>query len=276
MYQKPLHGTVTYSVGRYISINGNTATNDVGQSYTSIENGKLAYILSKGEGYGAQHAYTTTQRALYKEINVWYDNVGSRLGINNKWLANNGVSGGDSLIGEATNYAKNIGNDESSSNEATDKTNKSKITVTAYTDNNVEYLRVGPFNWKFSGKLTSIKIYGDNNEQISNVRYSKFEGSNEKFYNNIGDITSGKDFYISIKANSGFTKIGKMVATTQATSGSSTYSAEIWFLNSANMQNTILVNIGNKLTSRCVLPLYYIVSNYEKVRWCLWYNFYYS
>ena len=89
MYQKPLQGSVTYSVGRYISISGNTATNDVGQSYTSIENGKLAYILSKGEGYGAQHAYTTTQRALYKEINTWYDSVGSRLGISNKWILNN-------------------------------------------------------------------------------------------------------------------------------------------------------------------------------------------
>ncbi len=250
MYQKPLHGTVNYSVGRYISINGNTATNDVGQSYTSIENGKLAYILSRGEGYGAQHAYTTTQRALYKEINTWYDSVGSRLGISNKWILNNSVAGGDSLIAEATNYAKNLGNDDSSSEgNATDKTNKSKVTVTSYTDNNVEYLRVGPFNWKFSGKLKSVKVYGDSNNVISDVKYSKFEGNSEKFYNNIEEITSGKDFYISIKADSGFSKIGKMVATTQVTSGDSTYSAQIWFLNSAYMQNTILVSTGTGITS---------------------------
>lgn len=244
MYHKSL-STTTYSVGRYISINGNTATNDLGKSYTSIENGKLAYILSRGEGYGAQNAYTTTQRALYKSIENWYDSVGNRLGINNKWPANSTVSGGDTLISEATEYAKSIGNDDSSSNEATDKTNKNNITVTSYNDNNVEYLRVGPFNWKFSGKLTSVKVYGDNNDIISNVKYSKFEGNNEKFYNSVGDIKSGKDFYISIKANSGFTKIGKMIATTQNTSSNSTYSAEIWFLNSANMQNTILVNVDN-------------------------------
>lgn len=245
MYQKPLHGTITYSVGRYISIKGNTATNDMGKSYTSIENGKLAYILSRGEGYGAQHAYTTTQRALYKSIESWYDSVGGRLGISNKWPSNTRVSGGDSLISEATEYAKNIGGDVSSSSESTDKTNKSKVTVTSYNDNNVEYLRVGPFNWKFSGKLTSIKVYGDNNGVISNVKYSKFEGNSEKFYDSVSDIKSGKDFYISIKANSGFTKIGKMTATTQSSGGSSTYSAQIWFLNSANMQNTILVDVGN-------------------------------
>lgn len=244
MYHKHLSGDVNYRVSRYISITGNTATNDRGQSYTSTQNGKLAYILSRGEGYGAQDNYTRTQLALYRSINGWYDVVGSKLGISNKWDSNRYAIGADSLITEATEYAENLGSGDSQSDSATDKTDKSKINVTAYTDNNTEYLRIGPFNWVFSGKLTSVKVYGDNNKQISNVKYSKFEGNNERFYNSISDIKSGKNFYISIKANSGFTKIGKITATTQSTNSDSLYSAQIWFLDATRMQNLILVSTG--------------------------------
>lgn len=244
MFHKSLRGNVNYRVSRYISITGNTATNDRGQSFTSTQNGKLAYILSRGEGYGSQNNYTRTQLALYKSINNWYDIVGSKLGISNKWDRNNYAVGGESLISEATNYANNLGNADTSKDTATDKTDKSKITVTSYTDNDTEYLRVGPFNWSFSGKLTAIKVYGDSNKQISSVKYSRFEGSNEKFYDNISDIKSGKNFYISIKANSGFTKIGKISATTQSTSSGNVYSAQIWFLDTVYMQNLILVNTG--------------------------------
>lgn len=47
----PLNGTKTYTVEKYIKIEGNTAWNTDGESVTSNSNGVLAYILSRKLGY---------------------------------------------------------------------------------------------------------------------------------------------------------------------------------------------------------------------------------
>lgn len=249
MYHKSLHGNVTYRVGRYIAITGNTATNDVGQSYTSLENGKLAYILCQNQGYGAPDSYTSGQSALYGTINGWYSAVGQRLGINRTYSHNNAFVNA-SLISAATDYAKSLGNTEDEeSAKIVDKTEKKNITVTAYSNDGSEYLRVGPFKWKFADKLTSVSVYGDGNKTISDVRYSRFEGNKEKFYNSANDIESNKEFYISVKANTGITKIGKITAKQMVSSDESTsYMAEMWFLNSTYMQDLLLVNTGREVT----------------------------
>lgn len=241
-----LRGDVTFVIDRYVSIDGNTATNDAYQSVTSIENGKLAYILSKGEGYGTKDNYTSTQRALYGVSNSWYQNVGQYLSANMSYSANDEYVN-EPLIAEATNYANSIG-DGNGVQQATDNTNKNNISVTGYSSNNIGYIRVGPFNWTFNGSIDKVDVYGDNNTIISDIWFSRFEGNNEIFYNST-DITSGQDFYITLRADSGVTKIGKISATTKVENASTIYTAQIWFLKSLDkpeMQNLILANTGSR------------------------------
>ena len=100
-----------------------------------------------------------------------------------------------------------------------------------------QYMRVGPFNWTFGGKLTDVSIYDQNSKPIAGKLYSTFSGKTEKWIN-VGEIKSGSDFYISIPVNSGATKItkvtGKMNVDVKA--------VNIWFLESTTSykQNLII------------------------------------
>ena len=245
MHGKALSGNVVFSINKYIRIDGNTATDESGRTVNSIENGKLAYILHRGEGYGSDAGYTTTQKGVYGTINNWYDAVGSRLGVNSaiKYSGNNTYKN-QSIIAEAENYAKSI-SDESESGEVKDNTNKSNIRVTAYSKDDTGYVRVGPFNWSFAGKIVSATVYGDNDKKISDVKFSTFKGTEEIFYSSASEITTGKNFYITLKVNSGFTKIGKIVAKHKLTDSQTIYTAELWFLKHTSKQNLMLVNIGS-------------------------------
>ena len=244
MHNKALHGNVTFGVQQYVKIKGNVATNSKGKSVTNIQNGILAYILHKGEGYGSAGNYTTTQRGVYGSINKWYDKVGSQLGVTSsiRYGPNNDYKN-TSIIAEAKNYAQNVGEDNDS-DEVVDNTNKDDISVEGYSKDGESYVRVGPFNWSFSGTLKNVKVYGDNNEKITGVKFSRFKGNNEEFYSSTEDIKSGKDFYITIGADSGFTKIGKITAKHKGTETTTIYTAELWFLHSQSMQNLMLVKTG--------------------------------
>ena len=243
MHGKALKGNVVFSVNQYIKIDGNKATNQNGNTVTSIENGILAYILHTGEGYGSNGNYTRTQKGVYGTINNWYDAVGSKLGVNSaiKYYGNNTYKN-YSLIAEATEYAKKIVDEKEV--EVKDNTDKSNIKVTAYANGDEGFIRVGPFNWSFEGKIISATVYGDNNNKIPNVRFSTFRGTQETFYNSTEDIQSGKNFYITLKVDSGFTKIGKIVAKHQI-ENQTIYTAELWFLKHTSLQNLMLTRIGS-------------------------------
>ena len=116
-------GLITYTVDRYVRIDGNTATNDANQSVTSTENGKLAYILNKRDGFGTHESPTTGQRALWGISNSWYENVGKYISANMNYSANNSFAN-EALISEATNYANSIG-DGNGAQQASDNTNRS-------------------------------------------------------------------------------------------------------------------------------------------------------
>lgn len=236
-------GLITYTVDRYVRIDGNTATNDANQSVTSTENGKLAYILNKRDGFGTHESPTTGQRALWGISNSWYENVGKYISANMNYPANNSFAN-EALISEATNYANSIG-DGNGAQQASDNTNRSNISVTGYAKDNVGYIRVGPFNWSFNGNIDRIDVYGDNNNSVQNVQFSRFEGNNEVFCNS-SDIVSGQDFYITLRADSGVTKIGRITATTKVTTASTIYTAQIWFLKTTKMQNLIFVDTGSR------------------------------
>ena len=242
----PLNGTKTYTVEKYIKIEGNTAWNTDGESVTSNSNGVLAYILSRKLGYNeGQNDFkiiSEAQKSIWAYSNTWYSNVGSELGIDWTYENNNGDFG-QNLINEGEEYANSIGDVNT---KITDNTDKDNISTTAYNEDGKSYVRVGPFNWNFEGTLSEITIYDENNSEYSDVRYSKYEGNDEVFIN-ASDISSDANFYITVEANSEHTKIKGISAKGSVDTGN-VYTAEIWFLSHSGQQKLILVNTDTKPT----------------------------
>ena len=127
-----LNGTKTYTVEKYIKIEGNTAWNTSGESVTNNSNGVLAYILSKNLGYNEEQndfkVISEAQNSVWAYSKTWYSNVGSELGIDWTYEKNNGDFG-QTLINEGEEYASSIGN---ANTKITDKTDKDNISTSAY------------------------------------------------------------------------------------------------------------------------------------------------
>ncbi len=236
----PLNGTKTYTVEKYIKIEGNTAWNTDGESVTSNSNGVLAYILSRKLGYNeGQNDFkiiSEAQKSIWAYSNTWYSNVGSELGIDWTYENNNGDFG-QNLINEGEEYANSIGDVNT---KITDNTDKDNISTTAYNEDGKSYVRVGPFNWNFEGTLSEITIYDENNSEYSDVR-------NDEVFINASDISSDANFYITVEANSEHTKIKGISAKGSIDTGN-VYTAEIWFLSHSGQQKLILVNTDTKPT----------------------------
>ena len=246
----------TYNVQKYIEITGNTATDvSTGTTVNNKLNGTLAYILSRGQGYGPakndnseQQQYTEGQQAVYAIINNWYNQVGSQFGIN--WSdARNNNFGRNALYTEAENYANNIGN-SSNITQPIDNTNKDNIRIESYKySDGISYIRIGPFNWTFSGTFDEIRLRGDggqdlyiNNSSKNNLWVSKYQGLNE-IWINPNQITSGENFYLTIRADSGIRNIESIEARGKQ-NVSDVKTARLWFLSSANKQNLLLEDHG--------------------------------
>ena len=246
----------TYNVQKYIEITGNTATDvSTGTTVNNKLNGTLAYILSRGQGYGPakndnseQQQYTEGQQAVYAIINNWYNQVGSQFGIN--WSdARNNNFGRNALYTEAENYANNIGN-SSNITQPIDNTNKDNIRIESYKySDGISYIRIGPFNWTFSGTFDEIRLRGDggqdlyiNNSSKNNLWVSKYQGLNE-IWVNPNQITSGENFYLTIRADSGIRNIESIEARGKQ-NVSDVKTARLWFLSSANKQNLLLEDHG--------------------------------
>ena len=237
----PLSGSTRYTVQKYVKIVGNKATDTKGNETVSTANGIMAYIIGKGQGYGSVGNYTAGQRAMYYQINKWFSASGSALGINLSDRRNDAYSP-NYLITEGTQYAQSIGN-ATTDNEVKNNTKKENIKVTQYEgEDKTSYIRIGPFQYTFPGQIDEITVKDQNKANVEGVRYSVFEGNNEKFINANG-IKSGQNFYIAIKADEKVTKITGI--TGKVTSQNQVLSAEMWFLISGYKQNLLLVNPGS-------------------------------
>ena len=173
------HGWQTYRNAKYIRITGNTATDYTsgvaGTSVTHVNNGILAYIISTNGGYGYAPGvmenlgqFSETQSSIYKFINTWFATAGNSFGLggwghpNNNAFTNNSYN----IYNQAVQYANSIGNSISNSEVvANDTTNKDNIKIEYYTENGVPNVKVGPFNWTFTGRLNSVKLTGNNGAQ---------------------------------------------------------------------------------------------------------------
>lgn len=225
-HHQSLRGTLTYKVISEVDIKGNTSTDYTGKSIESWHNAKLAHILSADNGADKQSG--PVQNALWNYMYTWMKNVGQyHAGLYLGFV--NTVPGNDSYLdSESSDYANELANIE-----ITDNTNKQAIKVKSDGD----YIKVGPFNWSFSGTLNNVVVKDQDGNAVSGITFSRYSGTTADTIG-VGDIQSGKDFYISIPISSGISKI-----TTISASGSvEVEGVKIWFLESQsgyNYQNLI-------------------------------------
>lgn len=225
-----LRGSVVYRIISSVDINGKTSTDHTGKQITHDDNAKLAYILSADNGSDKDSG--PVANGVWNFIYTWMQSVGkNHAGLYNGFASNNRGSHSN-LNSEANEYAKNLG-----SAEITDNTNKDNIQVKAYQRDGQDYLRIGPFNWTFSGTIKGVTAQDQNSNNINGLIYSSFNGNNEYWYN-VDEIKSGRDFYISIPANANITRITRI----SATASIDVKGVKIWFLEAKNgyMQNLII------------------------------------
>ena len=226
-HQSLRNNKVTYKVISQVNIEGNVSTDHEGKSIESWHNAKLAYILSSTDN-GSSKSSSPVQNAIWNYMYTWMKNVGQyHAGLYLGFV--NNVHGNSSYLDTSgSDYANEITN-----LELVDNTNKDAIKVQSDGD----YIKVGPFNWSFSGKLNNIEVKDQDGNAISGITFSTYSGTTSNTIS-VGDIKSGKDFYISIPMSSGISRI-----TTISASGSvETKGVKVWFLESqsgAKYQNLI-------------------------------------
>lgn len=200
-HHQGMHGS-TYKLITEINITGNKSTGN-GATVESWHNAKLASILShrRGKGnYGVNDVENLpVQNAIWKYLGTWISEVGYKHRIT-QYFVNNSVKANfnTSIETEAEEYANNYKNGNLT--QITDKTDKSKIKVTQYTEENEQYLRVGPFKYEFPEKLSEINVITDKNSKMKIKCFEKCIKENQySKYSNINQIKSGDEFYISVK-----------------------------------------------------------------------------
>ena len=221
-----LSGTLSYKVISEVDIRGNTSTDHTGKSIESWYNAKLAHILSADNGNNKESG--PVQNAIWNYMYTWMTNVGQyHEGLYNGF-ASTATGSNSSLDSTSSDYA-----DEIENIELIDNTNKAALTVQS--DGN--YIKVGPFNWSFSGTLDNVQVEDQNGNTVSGITFSTYRGTTANTMG-VGDIKSGKDFYISIPISSGISRITGISA-----SGSvEVKGVKIWFLETEsgyNFQNLI-------------------------------------
>lgn len=241
-----LGGLVTFRATQHVTIEGNTLTKSDGSTTTNLVNGKMAYIISLDQGYG--HAtlkpggnkmnlpvYTNAQKAIYHIIE---DFIGDPNNISGVKVQKDTTLDPGPVLSDAENYAKSIGDVNDNNENFKDNTDKEKVKKVKISPINSNYIQVGPFNWTFptGDPLTNIEVKDENGNVISHekIKYSKENGNS---FINVGDIESGKDFYIHVNKEA---KVAKITAVGGISKKSNIITADIWFLVSGNNSQTLM------------------------------------
>ena len=221
-----------YRVASQVKIEGTKSTDHTGKTINNWANAKFAYILSKDNG--SAKSAGPVANAIWNYGYTWMANVGQyHAGLYNGFASS--TKGSPTWLDqESTNYANNL---TAGDQQIKDNTNKNNVKVVAYNKDGKAYMRVGPFNWTFGGKVTDVNVYDQNGQSISEKLYSSYYGNEERFYG-VGNIKSGSDFYISVPLNENTTKITKISGNLQR----EVKAVNIWFLESnyAAYQNLIV------------------------------------
>ena len=241
-HHQSMHGS-TYKLVTEINITGNKSTGN-GATVESWHNAKLASILShrRGQGnYGVNDVENLpVQNAIWNYLGTWRSEVGYKHGIKQDFVNNSKGNFNTSIETEAEEYANNYKNGNLT--QITDKTDKSKIKVTQYTEGNEQYLRVGPFKYEFPEKLSEINVITDKNSKMEIKCFEKRINDNQySKYSNINQIKSGNEFYISVKMpTDGTSQIKKI--TVKGKANVKHVTIKFWESSSMSEQNLLQYN----------------------------------
>lgn len=238
----------TYKLITEINITGNKSTGN-GATVESWHNAKLAAILSNKRGtlenYGGSDVENLpVQNAIWNYLGTWRSEVGYKHGIKQDFVNNSKDNFNTSIETEAKEYANNYKNGNLT--QITDKTDKSKIKVTQYTEGNEQYLRVGPFKYEFPEKLSEINVITDKNSKMEIKCFEKRINDNQySKYSNINQIKSGNEFYISVKMpTDGTSQIKKI--TVKGKANVKHVTIKFWESTSMSQQNLLQYNYSNE------------------------------
>ena len=237
-----------FEVKNIIKIVGNTSTgikNSQEKQYTDEANGVLNYILSEYKtkiGYANSHSDNDVQLDLWRYITTWKSDIGKKYdNLSNMKMNGNSYNGKSSnKISKAKEYAKNVSKTE----KITDKTDKSSINTAIFIDESGnKFLRIGPFNWSFSGTIKSVDVKSDMKKEDTNAKILTYENKEPQYgYKN---IKSDKNFYVLLKVNEFENLYGNV--TLKATQTIEEKSVKIYFLqNNEGEQNLIVYKNDTK------------------------------
>lgn len=246
-HRQSMYGS-TYKLITEINITGNKSTGN-GATVESWHNAKLAAILSNKRGtlenYGGSEVENLpVQNAIWNYLGTWRSEVGYKHGIKQDFVNNSKGNFNTSIETEAEEYANNYKNGNLT--QITDKTDKSKIKVTQYTEGNEQYLRVGPFKYEFPEKLSEINVITDKNSKMEIKCFEKRINDNQySKYSNINQIKSGNEFYISVKMpTDGTSQIKKI--TVKGKANVKHVTIKFWESTGMSQQNLLQYNYSNE------------------------------
>lgn len=246
-HHQSMYGS-TYKLITEINITGNKSTGN-GATVESWHNAKLAAILSNKRGtlenYGGSDVENLpVQNAIWNYLGTWRSEVGYKHGIKQDFVNNSKGNFNTSIETEAEEYANNYKNGNLT--QITDKTDKSKIKVTQYTEGNEQYLRVGPFKYEFPEKLSEINVITDKNSKMKIKCFEKRINDNQySKYSNINQIKSENEFYISVKMpTDGTSQIKKI--TVKGKANVKHVTIKFWESTSMSQQNLLQYNYSNE------------------------------
>lgn len=232
-HNQKLKASNEYEIISQVRIEGNKSIDYAGNEQTNLNNAKLAYILSADNG--DEKGTGPVSNAIWNNMYTWMNEVGQHHAGLYVGFASN-TSGSRTLLeDDANDYANNL-NDANQTN-IIDYTNRSNIKVVDYEKDGISYIRVGPFNWSFSGTMKNAVVEDQNGQAISSVLYSSFNGNDEYWYG-AEKLQSGKDFYVSIPISADVSKITRITGYTQTM----VKGVNIWFLKATKdyKQNLII------------------------------------
>lgn len=227
---QPVKSGTQYTVTRYAYINGRGANIDIGKNENGNyvdgetkyiecdENAIMAYIISQPNGDGSQHqneVYSAKQKAIYNYFGTWAKKVGFdvNLGITSGWYGDDPEV--ITILNNAREYAKSL-TEQTASIKNNNAVNDS-FSKQLYEYQGEEYIKVGPFNWEYTGNIDSVNVYDQNSKEL-NVKYAKYDGGSLKISDNAsGIIKSNTGFYILINTKDNVEKISRITAKVKAT-----------------------------------------------------------
>ena len=251
------HYSVTGEIKAYIAIDGRKANiyidkDKTPKTITCDLNAQIAYILSKKQGYGYLHNYSVAQVVLWRNVNSWFNKLAGAFDTDtdkNVFLQfkdsanNNGGSYGtncQTLKSEAQDYAESLTTQASGEDKVTlsitDKTDKDDLSV----GDTANYMRVGPFQYKFSGDLQELKVKGDGNYlSNSDFRLIKYHGTKAQVVST-SDIKSKDEFYVDISKSVNIEKtMGLYLKVGTSVNNKDVIKARIWLLKAGSYQNLL-------------------------------------